>query len=104
MFVVRIKRPNEDFDFKALKSKKAATARFRTAQTEMIDGVVEDCALFDAPTPDAGRRTCGGDGQPGQGPADRIQPGGWYSAAEIRAALSASRFARSPVATKGDRP
>jgi hypothetical protein len=53
MFVVRIKRPNEDFDFKALKSKKAATARFRTAQTEMIDGAVEDCALFDAPTSDA---------------------------------------------------
>ena len=53
MFVVRIKRPNEDFDFKALKSKKAATARFRAAQAEMIDGEVEDCALFDAPTPDA---------------------------------------------------
>jgi hypothetical protein len=52
MFVVRIKRPNEDFDFKAFKSKKAATARFRIAQTEMIDGEVEDCALFDAPTPD----------------------------------------------------
>jgi hypothetical protein len=48
MFVVRLKRPNEDFDFKAFKSKKGALARFRTAQREMIDGDVEECALFDA--------------------------------------------------------
>ena len=53
MFVVRLKRPNEDFDFKALKSKKAALARFRTAQREMIDGNVEQCALFDAAASDA---------------------------------------------------
>ena len=48
MFVVRLKRPNEDFDFKTLKSKKSALARFRAAQQEMIDGDVEACALFDA--------------------------------------------------------
>ena len=53
MFVVRLKRPNEDFDFKAIKSKRSAVARFRTAQKEMIDGDVEQCALFDAPTSDA---------------------------------------------------
>jgi hypothetical protein len=53
MFVVRLKRPNEDFDFKTFKSKKAAVARLRAAQGEMIDGHVEECALFDAPTTDA---------------------------------------------------
>lgn len=53
MFVVRLKRPNEDFDFKAFKSKKGALARFRTAQEEMIDGDVEHCALFDAAASDA---------------------------------------------------
>jgi hypothetical protein len=53
MFVVRLKRPNEDFDVKAFKSKKAALARFRTAQKEMIDGDVEECALFDAGATDA---------------------------------------------------
>lgn len=53
MFVVRFKRPNEDFDFKAFKSKKGAVARFRTAQREMIDGYVEECALFDAEASDA---------------------------------------------------
>jgi hypothetical protein len=53
MFVVRLKRPNEDFDFKAFKSKKSAVARFRTAQKEMIDGVVEECALFNAKASDA---------------------------------------------------
>ncbi len=55
MFVVRLKRPNEDFDFKAFKSKKGALVRFRTAQREMIDGDVEECALFDAKAPDAER-------------------------------------------------
>ncbi len=53
MFVVSFKRPNEDFDFKAFKSKKGAVARFRTAQREMIDGDVEQCALFDAEASDA---------------------------------------------------
>ena len=53
MFVVRLKRPNEDFDFKTFKSKKGAVARLRIAQKEMIDGDVEQCALFDAPTSDA---------------------------------------------------
>ncbi len=48
MFVVRLKRPNEDFDFKAFASGDAALARFRTAQQMMIDGEVEDCALFEA--------------------------------------------------------
>jgi hypothetical protein len=48
MFVVRLKRPSEDFDFKTFKSKKSALARFRTAQKEIIDGDVEACALFDA--------------------------------------------------------
>ena len=48
MFVVRLKRPNEDFDFKAFASGDAALARFRTAQQMMIDGAVEDCALFEA--------------------------------------------------------
>ena len=55
MFVVRLKRPKEDFDFKTFKSKKGALARFRTAQREMIDGDVEECALFDAGMTDAGR-------------------------------------------------
>jgi hypothetical protein len=53
MFVVRLKRPNEDFDFKAFKSKKSALARFRAAQKEIIDGDVEACALFDAGATDA---------------------------------------------------
>ena len=53
MFVVRLKRPNEDFDFKTFKSKKGALARFRTAQREMIDGDVEQCALFEAEASDA---------------------------------------------------
>ncbi len=53
MFVVSLKRPNEDFDFKAFKSRKGALARFRTAQREMIDGEVEECALFDAGASDA---------------------------------------------------
>lgn len=48
MFVVRLKRPNEDFDFKAFASSDAALARFRTAQRMMIDGEIEDCALFEA--------------------------------------------------------
>jgi hypothetical protein len=53
MFVVRLKRPNEDFDFKAFRSKKSALARFRAAQKEIIDGDVEACALFDAGAVDA---------------------------------------------------
>lgn len=53
MFVVRLKRPNEDFDFKTVKSKKSALARFRAAQKEIIDGEVEACALFDAGATDA---------------------------------------------------
>lgn len=48
MFVVRLKRPNEDFDFRAFASGDAALARFRTAQQMMIDGEVEECALFEA--------------------------------------------------------
>ena len=52
MFVVRLKRPDEDFDFKAFKSKKSALGRFRTAQREMIDGDVEECALFEAEASD----------------------------------------------------
>jgi hypothetical protein len=52
MFVVRLKRPNEDFDFKTFGSAKAALARFRTAQKMMIDGDLEECALFDARAPD----------------------------------------------------
>ena len=55
MFVVRLKRPNEDFDFKAFGSKKRAVARLRAAQSEMIDGDVEQCALFDAGPADAER-------------------------------------------------
>jgi len=53
MFVVRLKRPNEDFDFKTFKSKKGAVARFRTAQKLLIDGDLEQCALFDAGASDA---------------------------------------------------
>ena len=48
MFVVRLKRPNEDFNFKTFASGDAALARFRTAQQMMIDGEVEECALFEA--------------------------------------------------------
>jgi len=48
MFVVRLKRPNEGFDFKAFASKKLAVVRLRAAQREMIDGDIEECALFDA--------------------------------------------------------
>lgn len=48
MFVVRLKRPNEDFDFKTFGSGKAALSRFRTAQKMMIDGELEGCALFEA--------------------------------------------------------
>jgi hypothetical protein len=55
MFVVRLKRPNEDFDFKAFKSKKRALARFTTAQQEIIDGDVEQCALFEVDAPDSER-------------------------------------------------
>jgi len=53
MFVVRLKRPNEDFDFKTFASGDAALARFRTAQRMMIDGEVEECALFEARAADA---------------------------------------------------
>ena len=53
MFVVRLKRPNEDFDFKTFASGKAALARFRTAQKLMIDGELEGCALFEARAIDA---------------------------------------------------
>ncbi|MBI5262353.1 MAG: hypothetical protein HY852_11125 [Bradyrhizobium sp.] len=48
MFVVRLKRLNEDFDLKAFRTRKAALARFRTAQSLMIDGDLEDCELFEA--------------------------------------------------------
>jgi hypothetical protein len=53
MFVVRLKRPDEDFDFRTFASGKAALARFRTAQQMMIDGELEGCALFDAKAADA---------------------------------------------------
>ncbi|MFZ2157279.1 MAG: hypothetical protein WAV72_14320 [Bradyrhizobium sp.] len=53
MFVVRIKRPNEDFDFKTFDSAKAALARFRAAQKLLIDGGLEGCALFEARADDA---------------------------------------------------
>ena len=53
MFVVRLKRPNEDFDFKTFASGDAALVRFRTAQQMMIDGEVEECALFEARAADA---------------------------------------------------
>lgn len=55
MFVVRLKRPREDFDLKAFASKRAALTRFRTAQRELIDGSVEECALFEVRLGDAGR-------------------------------------------------
>ncbi len=55
MFVVRLKRPNEDFDVRAFATKKAALARFRTAQSLMLDGKLEECALFEADARDAGR-------------------------------------------------
>jgi hypothetical protein len=48
MFVVRIKRSNEDFDFKTFDSAKAALARFRAAQKLLLDGGLEGCALFEA--------------------------------------------------------
>ena len=53
MFVVRLKRPDEDFEFKTFVSGKAALARFRAAQTMMIDGGLEGCALFEAHAADA---------------------------------------------------
>jgi hypothetical protein len=53
MFVVRLKRPNEDFDFKTFGAKRAAVARLRAAQREMIEGDVEQCALFEAQASDA---------------------------------------------------
>ena len=53
MFVVRLKRPNEDFDFKTFASSDAALARFRTAQQMMVDGEVEECSLFEARAADA---------------------------------------------------
>ena len=53
MFVVRLKRPNEEFDFKTFASGDAALARFRTAQQMMVDGEVEECALFEARAADA---------------------------------------------------
>jgi hypothetical protein len=55
MFVVRLKRPEEDFDFKAFGSRKAAVERFRTAQSLLIDGEIEDCALFEVRVPDPAR-------------------------------------------------
>jgi len=54
MFVVRLKRPNEDFDFRTFEAAKAALARFRTAQKMMIDGELEQCTLFDAVDADTG--------------------------------------------------
>ena len=53
MFVVRLKRPGEDLDLKAFGSRRAALARFRTAQREMIDGEVEACALLEIEATDA---------------------------------------------------
>lgn len=53
MFVVRLKRPGEDSDLRAFGSRKAAVARFRTAQREMIDGEVEACALLEIEATDA---------------------------------------------------
>ncbi len=55
MFVVRLTRPDEEFDLKAFGSKRAALARFRTAQSELINGEIEDCALFETPTGDVER-------------------------------------------------
>lgn len=53
MFVVRLKRPGEDSDLRAFGSRRAAVARFRTAQREMIDGEIEACALLEIDAPDA---------------------------------------------------
>ena len=53
MFVVRLKRPGEDSDLKAFGSRRAAVARFRTAQREMINGEVEACALIEIDAPGA---------------------------------------------------
>ena len=53
MFVVRLKRPGEDSDLRAFGSRKAAVARFRTAQREIIDGEVEACALLEIDAADA---------------------------------------------------
>jgi hypothetical protein len=53
LFVVRLKRPGEDLDLKAFGSRRAAMARFRTAQREMIDGAIEACALLDIEAPNA---------------------------------------------------
>jgi hypothetical protein len=55
MFVVRLKRPSEDFDLRAFATKRAALARFRTAQALMLDGKMEHCALFEADARDAAR-------------------------------------------------
>jgi len=55
MFVVRLKRPGEDPDLRAFGSRRAAVARFRTAQSEMINGEVEECALVEVDAPDATR-------------------------------------------------
>ena len=46
MYVVRLKRPGEDSDLRAFGSRRAAVARFRTAQREIIDGEIEACALI----------------------------------------------------------
>lgn len=53
MFVVRLKRPGEDVDLRAFGSRRAAVARLRAAQRELIDGEVEDCALVEVDTLDA---------------------------------------------------
>jgi len=53
MFVVQLKRPGEDPDLRAFGSRRAAVARFRTAQGEMINGAVEACALVEVDAPDA---------------------------------------------------
>jgi hypothetical protein len=53
MYVVRLRRPNEDFDFRTFDSNTAAVARLRAAQREMIDGDVEQCALFEVRAADA---------------------------------------------------
>ena len=53
MFVVRLKRPGEDVDLRAFGSRRAAVARLRTAQRELIDGEVEECALVEIDAPDA---------------------------------------------------
>lgn len=53
MFVVRLRRPGEDLDLRAFGSRRAAVARLRAAQKEMIDGEVEECALVEIREPDA---------------------------------------------------